>query len=79
MGQVLIRNLDDAVIASYRARAKAKGHALETELREVLTEHLKRDRAALIAEIQRLHATQPPRAPGAPSVVDMIREDRDSR
>jgi antitoxin FitA len=79
MGQVLIRDLDDAVIASYRARAKAKGHALETELREVLTEHLKRDRAALIAEIQRLHATQPKLPADFPSVVDLIREDRDTR
>ena len=37
MGQVLIRNLDDEVIASLRYRAKMKGRALEQELREILT------------------------------------------
>lgn len=79
MGQVLIRNLDDAVIARYRARAKAKGHALETELREVLSDALKRDRSVLIAEIKRLHATQPELPDDFPSVVDLIREDRDTR
>jgi len=79
MGQVLIRNLDDAVIASYRARAKAKGHALETELREVLTDHLRRDRAALLAELDRLRSLSRPWQPGEPTTTEMIREDRDTR
>jgi antitoxin FitA len=37
MGQVLIRNLDDEVIESLRAKAKVKGRPLEQELREILT------------------------------------------
>ena len=36
MGQVIIRNLDDAVIATHRGRAKARGVSLEQELRDVL-------------------------------------------
>lgn len=37
MGQVLIRNLDDEVIASLRMKAELKGRPLEQELREILT------------------------------------------
>ena len=36
MGQVLIRNLDDALIADFRRVAKANGRSLEAELREAL-------------------------------------------
>lgn len=86
MGQVLIRNLDDQVLASYRDRAKRKGRSLEAELRETLTEDLKRDEEArlrdrqrLVKQLEELWAQQPPRQPGSPSIVEMIREDRDNR
>ena len=36
MGQVLIRNVDDAVIAALRARAASRGLSLEAELRDAL-------------------------------------------
>jgi antitoxin FitA len=36
MGQVLIRNLDDEVIAAIRFKAELKGRSLEQELREIL-------------------------------------------
>ena len=39
MAQALIRNLDDDVVADYKAAAKANGRALETELRETLVRH----------------------------------------
>jgi len=34
MGELLIRNMPDEIIESYKERAKAKGHSLKTELRE---------------------------------------------
>ena len=37
MGQVLVRNLDDRVIESLKTKAELKGHSLEQELRDVLT------------------------------------------
>jgi plasmid stability protein len=37
MGQVLIRNLDDEVIAAYRELAIRNQRSLEAELREALT------------------------------------------
>ncbi|HYA81611.1 MAG TPA: hypothetical protein VED87_11865 [Methylocystis sp.] len=36
MGQLLNSNLPDETIESHEERAKAKGHSLETELRELL-------------------------------------------
>ncbi len=39
MAQALIRNLDDDVVADYKAAAKANGRAYETELRETLIRH----------------------------------------
>ena len=38
MGQVIVRNLDDAVIAAHKARAKTRGVSLEQQLRDVLAE-----------------------------------------
>lgn len=37
MGQVLIRNLDDEVIAAYREAAKRNQRSLEAELRDALS------------------------------------------
>lgn len=45
MAQVVIRNIDDAVMERLRARARRKGIALERELREVLTAAASGDRA----------------------------------
>ena len=39
MGQVLVRNVGDDTMESYRLDAKLKGHSLEQELRGVLEEH----------------------------------------
>ncbi len=37
MAQVLIRNIDDDVIANLKIRAELKGKPLEQELRDILT------------------------------------------
>ena len=37
MGQVLVRSLDDRVIANLKLRAELKGKSLEQELRDLLT------------------------------------------
>lgn len=36
MGQVLVRNVDDETIESYKMKAKIKGISLEQELRNLL-------------------------------------------
>ena len=77
MGQVIIRQLDDAVIAALKARAKRRGQSLEQELRNILTHAAKRtpeERLALVDQI-RGNATDVPH----PLAEDLIREDRDRR
>jgi antitoxin FitA len=53
MGQVLIRNLDDAVIAAIRVKAEIKGHSLEQELRDIIKAAIpftREERAELIRQ-----------------------------
>jgi plasmid stability protein len=81
VGQVLVRNLDDAVIERHRARAKARGVSLEQELRDVLAQAAGADRDEFLAEMRRIRSANRPPPPGTswPTAEAMVREDRDSR
>lgn len=39
MGQILVRNVDDDLIDTFKMRAKMKGKSLEQEIRDLLYEH----------------------------------------
>ena len=39
MGQILIRNLPDSVIESFRTKASLAGQSLEQTVREILVKH----------------------------------------
>jgi plasmid stability protein len=80
MGQVLIRNLDDEVIAAYREAAARNQRSLEAELRDVLSrwkpmteEQIARSRERLAA----IRAMTPPGVTQTPSEV-LVREMRDT-
>ena len=79
MGQVLIRNLDDDVIAAYKEAAKRNRRSLEAELRERLTtfrpRHI-REREELLEWSARLRAMTPA-VPQTPS-EQLVREMRDT-
>ncbi len=77
MAQVLIRQLDDRVLAALKARARAQGVSLEQSLRDLLTAAAQ-DGDSLRAELARLRATTPA-AGRSLDVAALIREDRDSR
>ncbi len=80
MGEVTIRDLDDQVIASFAARAAEAGRSLEAEMRAALEQAAgRRDRAALIEEVNRIAARIGPMPPDWPGSTALIREDRDSR
>lgn len=81
MGQVIIRNIDDAVIERLKSRAAAQHKSLEQCLRDVLTEAAKPSGAELVAELERIRAMTPPRQAGVayPTAEELIREDRDTR
>ena len=77
MAQVLIRQLDDQVVAALRARARARGVSLEQSLRDLLTAAA-RETDSLRKELARLRATTPA-AGRSLDVAALIREDRDGR
>ena len=81
MGQVVIRNIDDAVLERLKVKAAEQHKSLEQSLREILAEAAKPSRAELLVEVERIRAKTRPPPPGGryPSAEEMIREDRDSR
>ena len=75
MGQILVRNLDDAVIAALRQRAAASGTSTEEQARRALTQAVGLDRAAAadrMAEIRRRIGKLP-----GPTSLELLRQDRD--
>jgi plasmid stability protein len=79
MGQVLIRNLDDDVIAAYREAAERNQRSLEAELRERLKNFRPRTAAEIAASRERLAKIRAmtPDVPQTPSEV-LVRQMRDS-
>jgi len=79
MGQALIRNLDDALLADYREAAERNQRSLEAELREALrvARPVSRKRREELLEIsRRIRAMTPKGIKQTPSEI-LVREDRD--
>lgn len=74
MGQVIIRNIDDEVIACLKNRAARANKPLEQTLREIVTEAAKPSKEELLAELDAIRAMGKYTTIDA---VDLIREDRD--
>lgn len=79
MGQVLIRNLDDEVIAAYREAAARNQRSLEAELRDLISRFRPRTREEIEASVKRMAEIRAmtPNVPQTPSEV-LVRELRDS-
>ena len=75
MGQLIVRNLDDAVIQRLKAKAKARGQSLEQTLREMLTDLARPNRAESIAAARALRR-RIGRVTGDSTAL--IREDREN-
>ena len=75
MGQLLVRNLDDRVIESLKTKAELKGHSLEQELRNVLTNAAPLTPAEMVSLFHKLRAMTPPL--GDIDVRAAIRHGRD--
>lgn len=74
MGQVLIRNLDDAVIDALRRRAAARGASLEDEARRAITASVGLTRADVLARLDEARGLIG--EIDGPSVVEDLRRDR---
>ena len=79
MGQALIRNLDDELLADYRDAATRNQRSLEAELREALkrakpiTPKRKEELLARLAEIRAMT----PKGVNQTPAEQLVREDRD--
>ncbi len=79
MGQILIRNLDDDLLADYRLAAQRNRRSLEAELREAL--RMVRPKsperiAEAIEQLRAIRAMTPVGVRQTPS-EQLVREDRD--
>ncbi len=74
MAQILIRNLDEAVLAKLRERAAFSGTSLEEEARRALASAAGLTREAALARLDKVRA-QIGRIEG-PSIVEDLRSDR---
>ena len=75
MGQVLIRNVPDAILEAHRARAKAQGRSLEQELRNLIESAAPYTPEERLAAAMRFQALTPAGARSDPAAL--IREDRE--
>ena len=75
MAQIVIRNLDDAVVAALRRRAAASGTSMEEQARRALARAVGLDREAAVSRLAEVRRNVG-RLEG-PSVVDDLRRDRD--
>lgn len=75
MAQVTVRKLDDRAVRTLKRRAKAHGHSLEQELRQIITAEATPGREEGLAEVERIRAMTPARL--SIDVEALIREDRD--
>ena len=75
MGQVIVRNLDDLVIAALKAKAELHGHSLEQELRSILSKAALPNAQERVALADRIRSLTPKRR--QTDSTALIREDRD--
>ena len=72
MGQILIRNIDDTVIESFKTRAQVAGTSLEQYLRDFLARHATMTSAERVAFARSIRDRTI--APSAPMTKEEIRE-----
>lgn len=74
MGQIIVRNLDDQVIAALKERAARKGVSMEEEVRQTLTHAAGVSREETLRELDAIRA-RIGRIEG-PSIVEDLRRER---
>jgi plasmid stability protein len=75
MGQIIVRNLDDRVIARLKERAMKANQSLEQTVRDILSNAAKPSRQDVWREIDELRERA---GPVTLDATDLIREDRDN-
>ena len=78
MAQILVRNLDEDVVARLKERARKEGRSLQSKVRQILEEAANTPQLDMDAARKRIEQLRK-RFKGRkfPDTVDLIREDRD--
>ncbi len=79
MGSVLIRNLDEDIIARLKARAMARGTSLEQFLREGVTRLAAPSRDEMLDELRAIRARAKPSTSTAAEEIRAWRDGGDDR
>jgi antitoxin FitA len=74
MGQILIRNVDDAVLDALRGRARDRGSSVEEEARQALAASVGLTRVEALRRVREIQA-RIGRLPGEAS-LEILRRDR---
>ncbi|MEA2839028.1 MAG: antitoxin FitA [Methylobacteriaceae bacterium] len=74
MGQILVRNLDDAVIKQLKSRAVRNGKSLEQTVRDIIADAVRPSKEEAWAQVDRIRAMTPRKLQ---SSVPLIRAFRD--
>jgi len=75
MAQILVRNIDDAVVERLKARARTNDRSLEAEVRQILEQSAKIDMVQARKEVLEIRARLKGRK--FPDVAELIREDQE--
>ena len=81
MGQILVRQLDDAAIERLKIRAREKNTSVEALAREAIHRAAELSLEEKLALVRKSHQwSRRARIPGAPQTLgtELIREDRDN-
>lgn len=74
LAQVLVRQVDDAVVESLKRKAAARGTSLEGLVREVLTREAKETRTELVARLRARLAEQRPATSDSTALLRQFRD-----
>jgi plasmid stability protein len=75
MAQVIVRRLNESVVATLKSRARRRGRSLEQELRDIVTAAAEPSRDEVLAAVDRVRAMTPRRLRS--SSAKLIRAERD--
>ncbi len=79
MAQVLIRNLDDDVVARLKARAAAANTSLEQYLRDLIARDARPSKEEWLTKMAAFRAQIPPLPADAPRPEEVVRAAREER
>jgi plasmid stability protein len=79
MPDLLIRDVDPAMVERLKAQAKRNGRSMQAEAREILEKNVQMTMAEWLERMAELTKDDPPWQPGDPTVAELIREERDER